>query len=42
LVTAFPSVGMVGTIAGSFVTESLKMDRIAYVLSDDIPPAALV
>jgi uncharacterized protein len=42
LVTAFPSVGMVGTIAGSFVSESLKMQRIGYVLSDDIPPAALV
>ncbi len=42
LVTAFPSVGMVGTIAGSFISESLKMDRLAYVLSDDVPPAALV
>ena len=41
-VTAFPSVGMVGTIAGNFVAESLKMGRIAYVLSDEIPPAALV
>jgi uncharacterized protein len=42
LVTAFPSVGMVGTIAGSFVSESLKMERIAYVLSEDVPPAAIV
>lgn len=42
LITAFPSVGMVSTIAGSFVSESLKMERIAYVLSDDVPPAALV
>ncbi|OGS43307.1 MAG: hypothetical protein A3K76_02805 [Euryarchaeota archaeon RBG_13_57_23] len=42
LVTAFPSVGMVGSIAGSFVAESLKMERTAYVLSDDVPPAALV
>lgn len=42
LITAFPSVGMVSTIAGNFVAESLKMDRIAYVLSDDVPPAALV
>jgi len=42
LVTAFPSVGMVGAIAGSFVSESLKMGRIAYILSDDVPPAALV
>lgn len=41
-ITAFPSVGMVGTIAGSFIVESLKMERIAYVLSDDVPPAALV
>jgi len=42
LITAFPSVGMVSTIAGNFVAESLKMDRIAYVLSDEMPPAALV
>ncbi|MGQ9587860.1 MAG: proteasome assembly chaperone family protein [Thermoplasmata archaeon] len=42
LMTAFPSVGMVGSIAGSYIAESLKMERIAYVLSDDIPPAALV
>jgi uncharacterized protein len=42
LITALPSVGMVSTIAGSFVSESLKMERIAYVLSDEVPPAALV
>ncbi len=42
LITAFPGVGMVGTIAGNFIAEALKMERIAYVLSDDIPPAALV
>jgi uncharacterized protein len=42
LVSAFPSVGMVGSIAGSYIAESLKMERIAYVISDEIPPAALV
>jgi len=42
LISAFPSVGMVGSIAGSYIAESLKMERIAYVLSEDIPPAALV
>jgi uncharacterized protein len=42
LISAFPSVGMVGTIAGSYIAESLKMERVAYVLSDDIPPAAFV
>jgi len=42
LISAFPSVGMVGSIAGSYIAESLKMERIAYVLSDEIPPAALV
>lgn len=42
LISAFPSVGMVGTIAGSYIAESLKMERIAYVLSEDIPPAAFV
>lgn len=42
LVSAFPSVGMVGSIAGSFVADSLKMERVAYVVSEDIPPAAVV
>ncbi len=42
LVSAFPSVGMVGSIAGSYIAESLKMTRMAYVVSDDMPPAALV
>jgi len=42
LISAFPSVGMVGTIAGSYIAESLKMERVAYVISDDIPPAAFV
>jgi len=42
LISAFPSVGMVGSIAGSYIAESLKMERIAYVLSDEVPPAALV
>ena len=42
LLTAFPSVGMVGSIAGSFIADAIKMERIAYVLSDDLPPAALV
>lgn len=42
LISAFPSVGMVGSIAGSYIAEFLKMERIAYVLSDDVPPAALV
>jgi uncharacterized protein len=42
LISAFPSVGMVGSIAGSYIAESLKMDRVAYVLSDEVPPAALV
>jgi len=42
LISAFPSVGMVGTIAGSYIADSLKMERIAYVVSEDIPPAAFV
>ena len=42
LVSAFPSVGMVGTIAGSYISEALKMERVAYVVSEDIPPAAFV
>lgn len=42
LISAFPSVGMVGSIAGSYMADSLKMERVAYVLSDELPPAALV
>lgn len=42
LIMAFPSVGMVGTIAGNYISDALKMERTAYVISDDIPPAALV
>jgi len=42
LVTAFPSVGMVGSIAANYVVDALKMDRIAYVVSQEVPPAAIV
>ncbi len=42
LVTAFPSVGMVGSIAASYVAESLNLERIAYVVSQEVPPAAIV
>ena len=42
LISAFPSVGMVGSIAGSYIAESMKMEKVAYVLSDELPPAALV
>jgi len=42
LVIAFPSVGMVGIIAANFIGDSIKMARVGYVMSDDIPPAAIV
>lgn len=42
LLIAFPSVGMVGTIAGSYIADALKMTKLGYVVSDDLPPAALV
>lgn len=42
LVTAFPSVGMVGSIAATYIADALKMDRIAYVVSQEVPPAAIV
>lgn len=42
MLSAFPSVGMVGTIAGGYIAEALKLERIAYVVSDEVPPAALV
>lgn len=29
LIIAFPSVGMVGTIAGNYITEKFGMERIA-------------
>lgn len=42
LVTAFPSVGMVGSIAAAYIVDALKLERIAYVVSQEIPPAAIV
>lgn len=42
LVTAFPSVGMVGSIAASYIADSLKLERIGYVVSQEVPPAAIV
>jgi len=42
LVTAFPSVGMVGSIAAMYIADQLKMERIAYIVSKEVPPAAVV
>ncbi len=42
LVTGFPGVGFVGTIATNFLVQSLNLGRIASVVSGTFPPYAVV
>lgn len=42
LITGFPGVGLTSTIATNFIIDSLKMEKIGYMLSDKLPPAAVV
>lgn len=42
LVTSFPGVGLTSTIAANFIVDSLKMERIGYLLSEKLPPATVV
>lgn len=42
LVAGFPGVGLTSTIATNFVIDSLKMTRAGYMISDKLPPAAVV
>jgi uncharacterized protein len=38
----FPSVGLISSIASSFVVKTLKLERVASMISPDFPPYTLV
>ncbi|MDH4123133.1 MAG: PAC2 family protein [Thermoplasmata archaeon] len=42
LIAAFPGVGLTSTIAANFIVDALKMDLVGFMLSDKLPPAAVV
>ncbi|MDD1769985.1 MAG: PAC2 family protein [Methanomassiliicoccales archaeon] len=42
VIVGFPSAGLIGPIAASFIVKSLKLDKIAAVLSDGFPPYAVI
>lgn len=42
VVTGFPDVGLVGTIAVSHVIESLQLKELGYVASEKLPPIVVV
>lgn len=42
VITGFPTVGLVGTIAGKFVVESLGLQVTASFLSDYFPPLSVI
>lgn len=42
LIEGFPGVGLVGTIAASYIAEKLKMEKVGYIISDKFPPLAAV
>lgn len=41
-IEAFPGVGLVGHIAGSYIISALEMEMIGYITSDKLPPISLV
>lgn len=42
MIDAFPGVGLVGPMAGSYIIEKLKMEYIGYIDSDSFPPIAAI
>jgi uncharacterized protein len=42
LIEGFPGIGLVGTIASSYLVEKLKMDLLGYITSEKFPPIAAV
>lgn len=38
IIEGFPDVGLVGTIAASFLTDKLQMKEVGYIESDALPP----
>ena len=41
-IEAFPGVGLVGHIAGSYMISALSMEMIGYITSDKLPPLSIV
>jgi uncharacterized protein len=41
-VEAFPGVGLVGHIAGSYMISALDMELVGYITSDKLPPLSIV
>jgi len=42
LIEGFPGIGLVGTIAASYLVEKLKMDLLGHITSEKFPPIAAV
>lgn len=42
LIDGFPGMGLVGTVAASYLVEKLKMEPMGYIESDSFPPLAAV
>lgn len=42
LIDAFPGIGLVGPMAGSYMIEKLRMEQIGYIDSDTFPPIAAI
>ncbi len=42
LIDAFPGVGLVGPMTGSYIIEKLRMENIGYIDSDQFPPIAAI
>ena len=42
VIVGFPSIGLVSSIAANFIVRTLKLQKIAAILSDDFPPYSIV
>ena len=41
-ITSFPTIGLVSTIAGSFLVKALEMELVGAIVSSRLPPVALI
>ncbi len=41
-IEAFPGVGLVGHIAGSYMISALEMDMVGYITAENLPPLSIV
>lgn len=42
VLTSFPTIGLVSTIAGSFLVKTLKMELVGAIISSRLPPVAII